>query len=289
MNTYVLKQFRRAVSFLLAPLLLVTPALAQQTRSVDVYFEGPRPVAKAIYELTRKNYQRVTYEDPRYQYPGDVRDVTEEFRNPLNTSRSLRRTLIPVGGSLSVQYSSSSPEDTPDDWGRTVRSVVDASNAGASGGRFRVLSSDGWLHVVPWETRDDSGTWVKQASILDTPITIEAQKVDGPAALTSICKALSEVTGQQVIVGVIPLNTFAQYVGEIDANNEPARDVLMELFDSVSDRIAWQIFYTPDDKWYVLNAFAVAPRPEVPSPLPVLPRPGDPTPAGPAIRPQPID
>ena len=69
------------VAFAVATLLFfsVTSAKAQPAR-VDLFVDDPRPVAKTVELLISRCPVVVTYEEPRYQYRGDIRDVTLEVR-----------------------------------------------------------------------------------------------------------------------------------------------------------------------------------------------------------------
>src|SRR5262245_54420252 len=51
---------------------------------VKLSVDDPRPVAKALERLEDKYGWRITYEDPRYAYPGDIEDVTTKVRKDLD-------------------------------------------------------------------------------------------------------------------------------------------------------------------------------------------------------------
>jgi hypothetical protein len=54
----------------------MTLSVGAQTNSVSFYVDGARPVAEAILSLTDRYPVVITYEDPRFEYSGDIKDVT---------------------------------------------------------------------------------------------------------------------------------------------------------------------------------------------------------------------
>ena len=63
----------------------------------------PRPVALAIAVLSERHGIAITYEDPRYEFEGDLKDVTSEVaRSPIKPGQ---RILVPLGGALGLTYS----------------------------------------------------------------------------------------------------------------------------------------------------------------------------------------
>src|SRR5687768_5365392 len=69
---------------LLAGVAVCAFAAAAQPETRDVIVDDPRPVPAALQELATRHGRVVTYEDPRYLYSGDIKDVTREVRRDLD-------------------------------------------------------------------------------------------------------------------------------------------------------------------------------------------------------------
>jgi hypothetical protein len=263
--------------------LLVIAANAQTAR-MDLYVDDPRPVAEAVLSFAKRYPTVVTYEDPRYVYSGDVLDVTERVRrNPATGVR----TLIPRGGLLQVSYDVEESTGEPVDFASSVKSILEAANVGSSGGRFDLRQEGNVFHIVPVEVRDLQGRWVKHNSILDTPITLSTDELNGYQLTEAILAQVGQANEVGVGLAVERFtNTFMRHTGRVSATREPARDVLLRVLHEMSERFTYLMLYDPSGKYYVLNVAVVAEPPrEIPLDLSPIPRPGDPTPAGPPFRP----
>lgn len=263
------------------------PIVEGQTESVVLVVDDPRPLSAAVESLIERHPISITYEDPRYEFSGDIRDVTSQVRK--NPSATDSRVLVPRGGVLQTTYeiSNGQPASAAD----TVRQIVETKNLDPVGGRFEVYQDGDVFHIVPTEIRDSRGAWVKQQSILRTPITFSSGELNGFQLIEAILKQVSAASGANIL-GMSAerfTNAFYNYRGQIDATDEPARDVLLRALHSIHPRFTWFLNYDPSGQYY---AFAVAKTtepefPEPPEPPPVTaPRPGDPTPAGPPFRPR---
>lgn len=137
-------------------LLLLTAEAQSQVDQMDLYVDGARPVAEAVESLISQYPQFVTYEDPRYMYEGDIKDVTFEVRMDVRTHGPGQgsKTLVPMGGSLYLTYTVSGETGEPEDWPALLQTLLDEHYVGASGGRFRLERSGGAFHVIPTETRN---------------------------------------------------------------------------------------------------------------------------------------
>jgi len=278
----------------LLALLVATAAYSQSPQDERHFVDDPRPVAQAIMEITDSYPVVITYEDPRYEYSGDIRDVTEQVRNPLNpnAAASDRRVLVPRGGLLQFTYKTSPDTGQPSDMADALAAILEANDWADFGGRFEIRQSGDVFHVIPVQVRDAEGQWVHQGSILDTPITISPRQLNGYEALELILEKVSDATGIRVAsTGGRFLNTLMPYTGRIEAQNEPARDVLLRTLHAVSERFTWRLLFGPDVRYYALNLRLVA-APAEPSSVPfemVTPREGEPTPVGIPFHSQPPD
>jgi hypothetical protein len=259
-----------------------------QTEPVEVFVNDPRPLKEAILQFIERYPVTITYEDPRYEFAGDVRDVTDEVRRAPNPEN--HRTLIPSGGVLQTSYAVSRDTAQPVNVALAIQGMVETKNADPVGGRFGVYQSGQAFHVVPVEIRRSNGAWVRQTSVLDVPISLTLQETDGYHLLEAILKQVSAASGQDIggpDFGRLS-NPLFRYKGKVEAKDQPAREVLMTTLHSINPRFSWTLNYDPSGRSYFFNVVVSAePLPPAVDPfeLPV-PRPGDLTPGGPPVRPR---
>jgi len=234
-------------------------------------------MGQAVLSLIRSYPVTITYEDPRYEYAGDLRDVTRE----VSKSHHEVRTIVPKGGALQGTYDVSQDTGEPVDMADAIQRLVDANNRARQGGHFEVLRSGETFHVVPTEVRDSRGRWIPQRSVLDTPITFSSGgERDGFDLIEAILHEVSIASGRKIVGGRPSVAMVCSRLGcaenkrSIDATNEPARDVLMRLVSSLNARYTWVLYYGGPGSDYVFNLVLGAQRPEP------TPKPRDPTPAG---------
>ena len=271
-------------------LLLFSSSVHGQTKDDFLVVKGARPVADAVVELMKRHPVVVTYEDPRYTYAGDLKDVTDEIRNPLAPPRrpDAPRVFVPVGGQIEVRYTVSTETNKPTDLRATLESVVQAKLAVPAGGHFRVEQSGSVFHVVASEVRDASGRWVAHTSVLDVPITLASGERSGSERVSAILDEVTATTGVKFALNDMALtngisNGLPRYSGVTEANNEPAREVMVRALQGMNPRLTWLLYYDPMSKKYFFNvvmASAVPEPVEIHGEQPRLPRPGDPTPTG---------
>jgi hypothetical protein len=135
--------FRISVSSVpigVASLLLFAYALAANPIGSDTHqlsVTDPRPVAKAMEALSDRHGVAITYEDPSYEFEGDLVDVASQLsRTPLRPGQKL---LIPRGRPIEFTYTISSSAGKPDRVDAVIRRVLDTYAAsGASHETARV-------------------------------------------------------------------------------------------------------------------------------------------------------
>ena len=251
-----------------------------QERTEKISVDDARPVAAAI-ELLAKRYNRaITYEDPRYLYEGDIKDVTREVRKDLDRypPGKAPRVLVPRGGQLAFTYRvSDDAGGQPADWEAALDSLLTAQ-AARGGPRFRLEHHADVDHVIPAASRDASGRWVAAEPILDVSITIPEQQLSRLAIVEAVAKAIGEAAHVQLGIGtclgcgphsLAPDPTFA-----FGVSNERGRDVLWRVLQEWRAGAAWRIFEDPQRGLYLLNVFYLAPAVVVPAQPPsVLPSP----------------
>ena len=258
-----------------AALLWLATVCQAQTVVVSMEVTDGRPVAETIRTLTKKYPTVVTYEDPRYEYPGDIKDVTEEVRSRLSgpAGASTKRILVPGGGTLRFSYEANvDANGRPANVRETLEAVLTANMNSAFPGRFRIEQTGEVFHVIPTQVRNQRGDWVAQASVLDARITLPRREMNGYEMLVAITEAVSDATGIHVGLTSGDANSFFNHSGYLQADNEVARSVLLRTLYAINNRFTWSLLYGPDVKWYALNISAVAPTERAPfAPPPIDP------------------
>lgn len=266
-------------------LLLICCSIARAADSDrrELWVDDPRPVARAVEELVQRYEYTITYEDPRYEYAGDIKDVTEEVRRDLHkfAAGKAPRVLVPFGGTLNISYSVSRLSERPENPSELIDQVLSAYAEFAGERVFRLEQDDKFIHVIPNKIRNGSGEWVEQGSILDGRITISVKERSLEEMLQEICTAVSAEQRVRVAIGSAPHLSWGADRA-VGATGESARTVLLRTLNSSGRQVVWQIFYGPDIKAYFLNLRALPHRDESLKPRPAPPaKPGAPTPSSP--------
>jgi hypothetical protein len=270
----------------------LNPVAQGATESVPLVVNDARPVKEAVHVLFETYPVKITYEDPRYEYTGDLKDISVLV---TKNSGSSAKTFAPVGGALQTTYEISSDKRQPVDVLQALNSILDANKANGTGGRFAVLQSGDVYHVVPTEVRNSKGVWVKQQSLLDTRITFSSGgEMRGDELMHGILKQLGAATDRWIGMNEgIALNTLFRYKGTVDVTDEPARDVLMSVLHSISPRLTWIINFdptpapksSPAGQGYLFNVLFGAEGTQTGVALPDrTPKPGDQRPGGGVVR-----
>jgi hypothetical protein len=216
-----------------------------------VTIEDPRPIDEALQMLHPKYGRVVTYEDPPYTYEGDLKDVTEATSGANSRSQRVR-TLIPIGGSVSINVPDSGNDSHA--LGSVLSQLLQSHAALQRGGHFRLQEEDGVFHVIPTEVRDRNGNWQTLVPVLDSEITIpKLTDANGIEMLNAICDAVSNASGVRVLAGTMPQNILEHHRGDLQANNEVARTVLLRALKLSSSSLSWSMLYDAALKMYFLN------------------------------------
>jgi hypothetical protein len=237
----------------------ISPALCA-THPQTLTIEDPRPIAKALELLQSKYGYVVTYEDPRYTYEGDLKDVSQQMTGSVDPRHRIR-TLVPVGGAVNISVPTTAIDSrtlTP-----VLSQLLQSHAALQKGGHFRLLEEGGVFHVIPTEVQDRSGNWQPQSSLLDSTITVpKLTNADGMTMLDAICESLTRGSGARVLVGTVPVNMLMQHRGDLEANSEVARAVLLRALAFSSPQLSWSLLYDAGLQIFVLNVSLIEkPRP----------------------------
>ena len=232
----------------------VTHLATAQTSVEHLSVSSGRPVADAVRSLEQKYGFVITYEDPQYVHPADLKDITPRWYVPANHPQNRQRILAPRGGSLNFSYQvkGGKPlENTSDLLTRLVNSYGVGRNAEFSVHKATVLGVTEW-HIIPARALGQGGQLVNVSPILDTSISIPNEKRTGLDMIGTVCKELTRITHQRIALGVVPLNPLYAYNAVQGADNQPARDVLADTLARIRPGLSWQLFYDPSG-FYMLN------------------------------------
>ena len=146
--------------------LLIACALQGQTsRTTSV--TSPRPVQEVILQWEKQYGWVITYEDPHFEYAGDLEDVTTRVRKDLKPGEPIDPSKRIIGArerQLSVTYRA---PKSPSDSAARLEATKQLVNVYAqiAGNTFRLLQSNTRVHVVPEMVRDASGELTPQTGI----------------------------------------------------------------------------------------------------------------------------
>lgn len=238
-------------------LLFALPLFSQQTMRIEVVHG--RPVAELLDRYEGLSGIPIHYEDPRYEYPGDIEDVSAKVRNPAHQGPPTRRVLVPKSRSLSTTFlvESDGRLGNPASLENALTALVSASHAHETPGTFRIGRYGQALFLLPTDVRDVDGSAKPYLSVLETPITVKISDADGLEALDTILKAISKASGQRLVIGTIPFLAFASARFSTDSQQRPAADVIADFFSKLSGNLAIRMFYGPDVKYYAFNVHPV--------------------------------
>ncbi len=253
-----------------------------QGTTVTLAVTDPRPVAKAVLEVERRSGVAINYEDPRIVFAGDLEDITnavvtaEQREMAVRSGRGPVQIIVPRSRVLAVPMAADATRRTPwslDALTAALTSVVASNNALSDRpASFRVTRINSALFVEPVDVRDESGARVATASVLSSPITLEQVPRTAVEALESILREASKAARVRIDVGALPMRLFASQV-TIGANSEPANEVLMRLFRSLSrdgmastvhhpSDLSYRLLYDSQLRYYLFNIHRVGLLPD---------------------------
>jgi len=267
--------------------LFARHANAQENRALEITY--PRPVLKAVEDLSEKYGYVITYEEPKVVYSGDVQDITQQRMAEAKAQGKVvmvRRVLALNGGSVEVPLPTTAQVSVSTMYSllqQLVRSWTDSNQGGA---HFAVEEDGAIFHIVPTEVRDQNGNWQTVQSILNVPISLATEArtdLDTFKAIANAVAAQAGVRLRWVVNGGLmiggQLNTKRYVIG---AQGEPAATVLMRAFKSMGTKRTWYLNYDPTSHTYVLNIDDVQPTTPANSVSPPAPPPV-PMPSGPRV------
>lgn len=219
--------------------------------------DEPRPVLKAILALESRYGFAITYEEPEYDYPGDLKDVTKS-RKDLNSFAPGKapKVVIPLGGSLRLTLPTATQLSQAAMYAVLQQLVESWKGSNQGGANFDVEEDGPVFHVVPIEVRDRNGNWKSVESILAMPISLPTESRTEYETWRTICSDVAANAGVRVYAmpnGGLILGPpqSAQY--ELGSDAEPAESVLMRAIKVMGQERSWYLLYDPTTRAYYMN------------------------------------
>lgn len=276
------KSVRRGWAVAIAGVFLYTaPAIPSNVRVISgntLDVAASRTVLRAILALERNYGYVITYEEPKYVYAGDLKDITG-LRRDLNRypQGKAPKVLIPLGGRLQLPLPRSSRLSDSEMYDLLKQLVDEWNDSNQGGAHFAVQENDAIFHIVPTEVRDISGNWQPVQSALAVSISLPKEPRTERQTFEAICGAVSAKAGIRLyslpngglILGPPRITEYA-----LGANDEQASNVLLRAFKAMGITRSWYLLYDPTTHAYYMNINAVpgvaaaAPSAAKPAPRP---------------------
>lgn len=136
---------------------------------------------------------------------------------------------------------------------QVLAAVVKAYNDSGNPGRFELrILNGGTFDIVPIAASDG-----KQKPILDTVMSFEAKDTDSAdVTLTRFCAELGRQSRQPVKFwgfDGMASNRLMQETIDLDAKNQPAREILRQMLREIGRTWTWRVLYEPDLRSFLLE------------------------------------
>ena len=189
----------------------------------------------AVAQLRKVCNCAIALEDPKWEYAGDLRTDT------LPDGRSVSSLKTgPITASRAV-----SGRVTREDVVGILEDLVEMQQRNGNSARYQVLTARA-VEVRPVAVKNAEGAEVAPSLLLDTPIMLSRDTANIDVWLNRIVAELRRVTGTRIIIaphqGAGQLNSVQV---ALDANQQPARQVVDRLLQAMPRDGAWTVNYMP--------------------------------------------
>jgi hypothetical protein len=242
--------------------LLGLAALAQDSVTIaSDPRDMSRPISTLVNQLRRGERISITYEDPRYENPADIEDVTAAVAKSSEEEKTVGpRILVPRGHPITFVYAAGDIRSRAGAESTLARMTREYDSVG--GPTFVVVRDGVRLHILPSDILAASGSRVREGSIFETIVNVPQAQRDAGQLLRAICDQIQKQTGYGVKIGPsVPGNILSRYRSDTGVSNKSARVAIEDLLDRVSlaGSFDWDLYYDPADKAYMLNFSYVGP------------------------------
>jgi len=216
-------------------LLLITGPEA--TFSAEVTIVDERPVATMVESLEKEFGVPITYEDPPYLFANDFADATANTASPESVAKSKRVNVSLKARRLRFNNTAATTGGDLDALTQTIQNALTANNEDSPPGIFELSRTVGRFHVYPKNVKDKFGQYVPYTSLLDVPISIEAQDRNGRDFISEFCAAVARASNSQF--GPPPFGSWSywrQQRTSLGAAGRTGREVLLQFLDLLESR-----------------------------------------------------
>jgi hypothetical protein len=225
---------------------LSEPEIEETENWLTITENSPRPLDDVLTALATRHGWHINYEDPRY---GKADLVDSTAASWLEEHPEGRHVHSVAGGAFFVQI----PLDglSPMDPTHIIPAVVDAYNSSGNPGRFELRTTvQGSFDIVPTSAANGP-----QKPILDTLMNFDTTVTDSaPESLRKFGEELTRASGETVIFMLPPsANRIQQAQIQQHSQNQPAREILREMYKQVSSTDRWGLLYDPDTNSFYLQ------------------------------------
>lgn len=203
--------------------------------------DAPNALDHAIHEVSRACRCVISYEGPEWSYPGDLQQEPNGGGGAISRMRS-SSLRVSVSGALPLT------RETAAD---IVRRLIAGNEQNGFSGRFQLIEGR-TLEVRATRFRARDGGERQTDLILDAPISLPRDALDLSSWLQRIAAVLTRETGKSVS-GIYPPGgpRFLEPI-TLEADNEPARQVLDRLLLHVPRPAGWVAAHVPSIRGYSL-------------------------------------
>ena len=213
----------------------------EETESVlEITANAPRPLDDILAALAHQHGWHINYEEPQF---GKSEIVDQTAPSWLEQHPNGPRAYGIAGGAFHVKIAIDGY--FPDDPMQILPPLVEAYNRSGNPGRFQLrVVNELAFDIIPTGSSDGP-----QSPLLDTMMSFDASAdVGAYPTLRRFCEELSRKTGHTVVFGGFgpSENRLLQTHIEQHSVNQPAREILRQMFKQVGLTDCWGLLYDPD-------------------------------------------
>ena len=257
---------------------------------IHIQVDDPRPMKAAIDSLQKALGLPVNYEDPPFEYSGDIRDVSDQVRNAAQKAANPNvRIMVPRGGQLVLDGTLLNPQPGVGDLLPILTQLRTQYEAASYPGRFGITQISGVATVEPVAVLSPDGAWKNVTAAMQTHISFASGQRKASETLILLAKTMSQRLSVKVGIGRIPFAAFENTQFTMGANDEAAGVTLVRIFNQLSQSnsavlpgpisYSYSLLYDPGLKYYMLHVNAIS-RFKVSPGNPPAPTPGSMPPSG---------
>ena len=206
-----------------------------QDSSATFTVEAARPLSAFAHTLVREYNWPVTFEDSVTLYPGDWIDSTRS--SPIGGQSHSHR-----GVRLEFSYDLGPEGTVPEDPAGVLEAALDAHHQAGLPGRYQLVETADYLHIVPTARRDETGRWQPERSALDSIVSLQGRGRTPDAVLMELRRLASASTGIEIHGGLADLFSGYPYPRVLDHLEQvTAREALRSLIATSGHGRLWHL------------------------------------------------